>query len=343
MKGTLAVLGEVDGVGAAAFLRDGQLDDLLIDAPDDRIRPGAIFRARATRPMKGQGGLILSSPQGPLFFRQAKGIASGQRLIVQAATYAEGGKATPVTDRIVFKSRFCLVTPGAPGLNISRDIKDEERRVELRTLCDTEMGDDGLGIVLRSVCAEADDDAVLDDLLEMLALARQVMSEPVDGDEELLLDGPDAQTLAWRDWPVADQADADDGAFERHGLHEAIAASRRANVPLGGSAHMYVEPTRAFVAVDVNTGGDTSPAAGLKANIAAIRALPRALRLRGLGGQIVVDAAPMPKKDRRQIEQVARLAFKADAIETSIVGWTPLGHLELQRKRERLPLSESLR
>ena len=39
-----------------------------------------------------------------------------------------------------------MVTPGAPGLNISRDIKDEERRVELRTLCDTEMGDDGLGI-----------------------------------------------------------------------------------------------------------------------------------------------------------------------------------------------------
>jgi Ribonuclease G/E len=61
-----------------------------------------------------------------------------------------------------------------------------------------------------------------------------------------------------------------------------------------------------------------------------------------LGGQIVVDAAPMPKKDRRQIEQAARVAFKADAIETSLVGWTPLGHLELQRKRERLPLTESL-
>ena len=342
MKGTLAVLGEVNGVGAAALMRDGALDDLLIDAPDDRIRPGAIFRARATRPMKGQGGLILSSPQGPLFFRQAKGIASGQRLIVQATTYAEGGKATPVTDRIVFKSRYCLVTPGAPGLNISRDIRDEERRVELRALCDGEMGEDGLGLVLRSVCAEADDDAVLDDVLEMLTLARQVLSEPVEGAEELLLDGPDAHGLAWRDWGQADQVDAEPGGFQRHGIEDDISALGRANVPLSGSAHMFVEPTRAFVAVDVNTGGDTSPAAGLKANIAAIRALPRALRLRGLGGQIVVDAAPMPKKDRRQVEQAARVAFKADAIETSLVGWTPLGHLELQRKRERLPLTESL-
>ena len=97
------------------------------------------------------------------------------------------------------------------------------------------------------------------------------------------------------------------------------------------------------VAVDINTGGDTSPAAGLKANLAAVKALPRALRLRGLGGQVVVDAAPMPKKDRRQVEQAVRKAFKSDPIETSLVGWTPLGHLELQRKRERLPLLESLR
>lgn len=343
MKGTLAVLGELNGIGAAAFLRDGQLDDLLIDAPDDRIRPGAIFRARATRPMKGQGGLILSSPEGPLFLRAAKGIASGQKMIVQATSFAERGKATPVTERIVFKSRYCLVTPGAPGLNISRDIKDEERRVELRDLCEDDFGDDALGLVLRSAAATADDEDILDDVRAMLSVARQVMGELVDGPEELLLDGSDAQTLAWRDWPAADLVDSDPDAFSRHGLDEAVAAARGVSVPLGGDAHMYVEATRAFVAVDVNTGGDTSPAAGLKANIAAIRGLPRALRLRGLGGQVVVDAAPMPKKDRRQVEQVARQAFKADNVETSLVGWTPLGHLELQRKRERLPLSESLK
>ena len=79
-------------------------------------------------------------------------------------------------------------------------------------------------------------------------------------------------------------------------------ALRAAHVPLGGGASMYVEPTRALVAVDVNTGGDTTPAAGLKANIAAARELPRQLRLRGLGGQITLDLAPMPKKDRRQFE-----------------------------------------
>ena len=105
---------------------------------------------------------------------------------------------------------------------------------------------------------------------------------------------------------------------------------------------MYVEATRALVAVDVNTGNDTSPSAALKANLAASRALPRALRLRGLGGQIVVDFVSMSKAHRKQVEQSLRAAFKADPIETSLVGWTQMGLFELQRKRERLPLKGTL-
>ena len=343
MKGNLAVLGEIDGRRAAALLKDGILDDLLIDPPETRIRPGAIYRARAKRPLKGQGGVILSSPDGPLFFRQARGLAQGQSVLVQTTTYAEAGKAAPVTDRIVFKSRYCLVTPGSPGLNISREIKDEERRVSLRSLCHEAVESAGTGLVLRSAAAQADDDASWDDVQAMLELAGNVMAESIDGPEELLLDGPDAEALAWREWTDVSKIETGARAFEDFGVLDAFDMLRGSQVDLGASTSMYVEPTRAFVAVDVNTGGDTSPAAGLKANLASIQALPRALRLRGLGGQIVVDAAPMPKKDRRQIEQAVRRAFKTDPIETSLVGWTPLGHLELQRKRERLPLWESLR
>jgi len=106
---------------------------------------------------------------------------------------------------------------------------------------------------------------------------------------------------------------------------------------------MYVEATRALVAVDVNTGGDTSPAAALKANLAASRMLPRALRLRGLGGQLAIDFAPISKAHRKQVEQSLRASFRNDAIETSLVGWTTMGLFELQRKRERLPLAAILR
>jgi ribonuclease G len=92
----------------------------------------------------------------------------------------------------------------------------------------------------------------------------------------------------------------------------------------------------------VNTGPDGSPAAGLKANLALARDLPRQLRLRGLGGQVTLDLAPMPKKERLAFEGHLRAAFRTDPIETALAGWTPLGHYELQRKRERLPLAPGM-
>jgi len=109
---------------------------------------------------------------------------------------------------------------------------------------------------------------------------------------------------------------------------------------LQGGATAFVEPTRALVAVDVNTGGDTSLAAGLKANLALARVLPRALRIKGLGGQITLDLAPMPKKDRRVLEDALRRAFREDGAEVVLAGWTPLGCFELQKKRDRPPLSQ---
>ena len=125
------------------------------------------------------------------------------------------------------------------------------------------------------------------------------------------------------------------GCFEDHGVLDAIDAARGAFVPLGAQASMFIEPTRALVAVDVNTGADGSFAAGLKANMACARSLPSALRVRGLGGQVVLDLAPMPKKERRSFESALRAPFRADDVDTVLAGWTPLGHYELQRKRAR--------
>ena len=129
--------------------------------------------------------------------------------------------------------------------------------------------------------------------------------------------------------------------FEAAGVWEAIERLKSPHAP-NAAGSIIVEPTRALVAVDVNTEGNFTAAAGLKANMAAARDLPRQLRLRGLGGQIVVDFAPMAKNERRALEGAIRAAFKRDPIETSLVGWTQMGLYELQRKRERRPLAEVL-
>jgi len=341
MKGRQIVLDHIGDREAAALMVDGQLEDILIDS--DAPRPGAIYRAIAQRPMKGQGGLFLDTPDGTAYLRQIKGIAPGQALLVQVTGYAEPGKAIPVTTRLLFKSRYAIVTPEAPGVNLSRRIHDEEERIRILAAAGTELAEaTAHGIILRSACEGADADEIAEDVDAMLELADKVLAD-AEGPAETLTEGDGPHLLAWRDWSEPAEIETETGGFARLGVLDAIEALKTARAPLPGGAFLFVEPTRALIAVDVNTGADTSLAAGIKANIAAARELPRQLRLRGLGGQIVIDLAPMPKKDRRVFESSLRAAFKHDAEETALSGWTPLGNYELQRKRGRLPLAPLLR
>lgn len=347
MKGRVVALGQFDGRRAAALIVDGKLDDFLIEPLDDTAPvPGTIFRAICGRPLKGQGGMMLHLPDGTGFLRAGKGLRPGQPLLVQVTGYGEPGKAVPVTARILFKSRYAIVTPDAPGINVSRSIKDDEARVRLLDIAHDVIGDHaGAGLILRSAAKDAGDDDIAGDISLMLDLSDAVLGDAEGTAPELLVDGPDPHMLAWRDWH--DWGDSDlfaegETAFGDHGVPEMVEALKSARVTLPGGAHAYIEPTRALVAVDVNTGADTSAAAGLKANITLARELPRQLRCRGLGGQITIDFAPMPKKDRRAVEQVLKSALRGDMIDTALVGWTPLGHFELQRKRERLPVTGNL-
>jgi len=336
MKGRMIVLDHVAGREAAALLVDGKLQDLLID-DDGAPRPGAIFRAICDRPLKGQGGMMLKLPEGETaFLRQGKGLAPGQAILVQVTGYADGGKAIPVTDRVLFKSRYAIVTPGKLGINVSRSIKDDDVRERVLACAHEEGVSEGFGLILRSSCAGADTAEIIEDIAAMDAMAGAIMAEKV-GVAEALTDGDGPHALAWREWTETAQVVTDAGGFDDHGVLDQMATLSSPRVGLEAAAFMYVEPTRALVAVDVNTGGDTSPASSLKANLAACKALPRALRLRGFGGQIVIDMAPMSKAHRKQVESALRSAFRADTVETALVGWTPLGHFELQRKRERLP------
>ncbi|SLN60402.1 Ribonuclease E [Aquimixticola soesokkakensis] len=345
MKGSVIALGVWEEQRIAARIVDGKLEDLLIDLPEDAApAPGAIFRARGGRLLKGMGGALLDLPEGETaYLRGSKGLKPNAPMLVQVSHYAEDGKAVPVTTRLLFKSKFAIVTPDAPGLNISRSIEDEDERLRLHDLATAAMEDapEALGLILRSACEGASDETVSEDILAMRELAEAVLADTT-GEPELLVDGPDAWDLAWRDWPQAEVFDDGPDAFENHGVLELIDKVLDIRVGLGGGAFAFIEPTRALVAVDVNTGGDFSQAAGLKANIALARDLPRQLRLRGLAGQITLDLAPMPKKERRVFESVLRAALKEDGTETVMAGWTPLGLYELQRKRERLPLIAAL-
>lgn len=340
MKGRMIILDHIGEVEAAALMVDGMLDDILIDNLD-APRPGAIFRAICDRPIKGQGGMMLRLPDGETaFLRQGKGLRPGQPLLVQVTGYAEGGKAIPVTDRVLFKSRYAIVTPGKPGVNVSRQIGDDDKRDAILGIAH-EVHESDHGLILRSSCETGSAEDIAEDIAAMTALADAVLGDVEGSEPEALTEGDGPHALAWREWTRPAQVMTQAGSFADLGVLDQLVMLDDPHVPLA-EGNMYVEPTRALVAVDVNTGNDTSPAAALKANLAAARALPRALRLRGLAGQISVDFVSMSKAHRKQVEQSLRAAFKTDPIETSLVGWTPMGLFELQRKRERAPLPKAL-
>lgn len=342
MKGRVIALGQIGGREAAALMIDGVLTDLAIDPPEGAgPAAGTICRARVGRLVKGQGGVFVDLPGGLSgFLRQVRGLAPGQALLVQVTGPAEPGKAVPLGTRILFKGRHAIITPDAPGINIARGLRDAHRRDGLAALAGRAMAGSDAGLILRSICESAEDDEIAEEIATLRGLAEAVLAD-VAGAPEVLVDAPTAHEIAWRDWahPGPDAVDDSPAAFELLGVSEAIADLLRPEVALPGGGSAVIEPTRALIAVDVNTGPDTSPAAGLKANIALARDLPRQLRLRGLGGQVVIDFAPMPKRDRAVLEQALTAAFRREGGDAALAGWTPLGNYEMTRRRDRLPLA----
>jgi ribonuclease G len=342
MKGRQVVLGQIFGVEAAALMQDGQLIDLIVDAePVSVLAPGAICMGVTERLMKGQGGAFVRLPDGQRgYLRERSGIREGQPMLVQIAGVAEEAKAIPLSSKLIFRGRYALVTPGAPGVNVSRRIRDTETRETLTEIGQKILGDRIYGIIIRSAAEAVEDDELTAELQELIELADRILAETAST-PELLLDAPTAWAQAWLDWadPEPDAVEEGDDSFDRCGVLEAVDALLADRIELGGGASAFIEPTRALVAIDVNTGSDTSPAAALKANIALARELPRQLRLRGLGGQIAVDFAPMPKRDRAILDQSMKAAFKSESAETTLVGWTTMGLFEINRKRDRVALA----
>jgi len=383
-----------DRASQAALVIDGKLEDLLLDSPrDTRIQapaPGEIYWAKVERLVPKMGGAFLTLAPGlDGFLRDAKSIKEASGVLVQVVAYAEPDKATPVTSRLLYKGRRIIHTPDAPGINVSRQIKDEAERKRLVEAVESwtpspanrepalsqyaAMHRDG-GFILRTAAQGAPARELQVELSWVLAkrssregltrgrdpgttagaslaidqAMREWTSELPDeillteSATRLVLHPSEIERRASADLDRVMRVDPDPDPFDHYGVWDEIDRLKSSRADLPSGAWMAIEATRAMVTVDVNTAGEFSGGAALTANLEAAKELPRQLRLRGLGGQIIIDFAPLPKKDRRRIEEALKSAFRRDAIETTLAGWTPLGHFELLRKRERRPLSELL-
>ena len=326
---------------AAAVLSRGVLVDFIFETSASHPAPGAVLGATVERPLRSQGAWVVRLPEKRNgFLRSARSLAQGARIAVQVSGYAEPGKLAPVTDRIELRGRYAVATFHRDGISVSRKIRDKAVRRQLRQTAELVRVDGGPGILLRSSAANASESelssevgALSEDFSRIEAVCGQ------DG-ERRIRDAPGVLDRAIAEW--GDQGfeiDAGGDAFERHEICERLEPFRLASAALPNGGNIVIEPTRTLVAVDVNTGSDISSRAALKSNLAAVRALPAQLRVRGLGGQIVVDFAPVRKDERGAVQKSLAQAFREDRVATALVGWTGLGHFEMHRRRDRLPLA----
>jgi ribonuclease G len=331
----------------AALVEDGVVQDLYIDALDDAHEMEEIHLVRIKRIIPKQGAAHVKMAGGAKgFLREAGAVKEGQLVIAQVSGLVSPDKGTPLTARRLHRGRYAILTPDAPGVNVARSIKDKDERARLTDIAAPLIGgegaDSGAGVIIRSAAIDVDAEMLASDISALLAVEKAVADAAATPEIALLANAPDAVMRAWRDWPEPDEVIEEDGAFDRIGLWDQIDALRTPNAALPGGGWMAVEPTTALISVDVNTGSDLTPQAAARANLGACADLPRQLRLRGLGGQITIDFAPMRKNDRKAVESALKKAFADDSVQTTMAGWTPLGHFELLRKRERRPLTEML-
>jgi ribonuclease G len=300
----------------------------------------------------------------------------GRVLLVQVARERLGSKGPRVTCFLSISSRHLVLSPFRPRRAVSRRVEDEAERERLVAILERLPGGD-VGFVARTASAGAPE-AVLAAEAEMLlaswkrvqetaamarspsviqreseSLLRLLRDAPCDGLERIHVDDDADRELA-----LGFLRDADPELAGRVRLHtgavpvieeilEEIERSLQPRVELTTGGYLVIEETEALISVDVNSGRFLEPRTmeetALRTNLEAAGEIARQLRLRDLGGIVVVDFIDMEREENRlSVVEAMEQALRRDRAPTRVIGLTELGLLQLTRKRTRPGLSETL-
>jgi len=346
----------------AASVAGGSIADLAFEPADRRLVPGSVHAARVARVVP-QVGAFLDLEGGLaalLDIAGSRGPRQGEVLRVQIVEAASGDKLARAASRVTLAGRFCTLVPGGKGVAVSKRAAPP-KRASLETLAG-ELARYGEGLTLRAAAAWADPAVVR---AELERLRAQAEAMPAAGDVPRLLAADDpfaaiVRALAPQETPdfFCDRAETamaarlglkplfpeiaarvahlrDGGAiFDRHGVADALATLEGARVELEGGAWLSIEPTAALVAVDVNLG--RAKADPVSVNLVAAREIARQIRLRDLGGLVVVDFLRVAKPgERARTLEAMKRAAAGDRRRVDVLGFTAGGTVELTRARSR--------
>jgi len=301
-------------------------------------------------------------------------VHEGEALLVQVLVAARDDKGAKVSRRISVTGVYCVLTPGDPGVRVSKRIQDDVERIRLRTLVGEDLHSDE-GCVLRSAARGASTLTIRRELELLRALWQDLVRRADGARAPLLLSGqgtPVEQFLAEGGLSGVGKIVIDDPAMARAvenelmdvnalpighvvrhpgggdvfvdlGVADEVADLLEARVALKSGGSIIIEETAAITAIDVNAGAGRSPNLALTTNLEAVKEAARHMRLRNLAGLIVIDLMAVRGEDSKgRIVNALKEALALDPAGPHVLGTTKGGLLEVIRPRRRPPLSHIL-
>lgn len=303
-------------------------------------------------------------------------LSPNQKLVVQVVKEPTGHKGPRVTTEISLPGRFLVLMPSEPGINVSRKIESSKERARLKSIVSL-LKPVGVGVIIRTEAegqSEADIQEDLEILLEkwnnivtaaesltppsliyrdqdlLYRVIREACSEDVT---EIIVDTAFAlnrvQTLL-QNWHMSKNIQVslykgNEPLLIATNVHKEIRAAlnMKVNMPSGG--YLFIQQTEALTVIDVNSGKFVSSATQdetiLKTNIEAVHEIARQLRLRNIGGMIIIDFIDMTSRvDKLAIMEELELAIEDDKAKPQVGQLSDLGLVEMTRHRQGQAISE---
>jgi ribonuclease E len=301
-----------------------------------------------------------------------KCLKKGQPILVQVLKEPGRVKGASLTTFVSLAGRFVVLTPGRDNVGVSRKIENDKERQRLRSIAEELPVPEGCGYIVRTVAEERSKRELAEDLYQVYNLWEDIRRQAQQtAAPSLIYREQDLAIKILRDHYTTEVKEilVDDLAtwqkiadyinsiapgqrkivklhkekrpiFARHQLEEQLATIFQTSVRLKSGGSIVITPTEALVAIDVNSGKGTREGTleetAFATNLEAADEVARQLRLRDLGGLVVVDFIDMrEEKHRREVEKRIREATKADKAKTDFGGISKFGLLELTRQRLR--------
>ena len=306
-------------------------------------------------------------------------LREGQEVLVQVLKDQLGTKGARLTTNITIPSRYLVFMPNADNIGVSSRIENEEDREALKDLLlnqEHRVGD--AGYIIRTAAEVADEQAIASDIKYLnrlweninntadvkpgnvvhkdLPLYLRVLRDMVDEDLDVIRVDSHEKTnimleFAQRYVPEVaafiEHYPGERPIFDLHGVEDEIQKGLERKVQLKSGGYLIIDQTEALTTIDVNTGAFVGTRnleeTIFKTNLEAAQGIARQLRLRNLGGIVILDFIDMTEEEhKRQVMRALEKALEKDHARTSISEVSQLGLVEMTRKRTRESLEHVL-